>query len=211
MNLKVILIAGTVIVILSGALAIQQVRLERTIEERDQAISYSLSKDDSLEYMTTKLGQVTSRSIVQDLTIRNLQKLVTDRDLAWIKEIKGINKRMNNVEQIASTTARAVATFKIPLGDTTIFSLDSLQQKFKTFDNQNKWIRLRGLILSDTVVVKPEVSVPLQSVVYWERQKGFLGLRWFGKKEWFQQTKSDNPYVTITEDELIRVSKRKPK
>lgn len=217
LSLKSVIGLGAVIMILMVVLAIQQSRLEIAVTERDQAIQFSQAKDDSLVQLTTTLGQVTTRSEVQELTIRNLERLQADKELSWIKEIRGVNKKLNNVEQIMSTTLKAVATFKIGLQDTIIHLQppdssgipSSIQAQF--FDNENEWFGIRGYILPDTLVVIPEVYVPLNSIVYWERKKGFLGLRWFGRKEWFKQTTTPNPYVTITQDKLIRVSKRKPK
>src|SRR5690606_13403794 len=111
LNTKIITIAGGVIFVLIGLLAWRQTAYERAKTELDQAIQYNLAKDDTLEYMTTKLGQVTSRSRVQELTIRNLERLQADKELKWLKYIEGINKRMNNVEQIMTTTARVVGNF----------------------------------------------------------------------------------------------------
>lgn len=209
-------IIGFILVSALGAIiGIQQRALEKARTEREQAIQFSNSKSDSLEYLETKLGQASAKSDVLDLTIRNLRQLQQDKDLAWIKQIEGINKRMNNVEQIVSTTARAVGTFRIGLKDTVIniVPVDSAAApnsvRSLAFDNHNKWFRLKGFIMPDTLVVTPEIYVPLQSVVYWERKR-FLGLK-IGRKDWFKQTTSPNPYVKITEDKLIRVSKHKPK
>lgn len=226
MNIKPLIILTIVSLFAIGLCAYLQLRLEIALTERDQAIQYSLSKDDTLEYLTTKLGQVTSRSRVQDLTIRNLERLQADKELRWLKHIEGINKRMNNVEQIMTTTARVVGSFNIPLRDTSISLQDGTGlTSGRIFDNKYEWFHLKGIILEDSLLVTPDVPVPLQSVLYWQRElwpkirtkKGtegekdkFIGLR-IGKKEWFKQTTSINPYVRITEDKLIRVSKRKPK
>lgn len=216
MNLKFISICIAIIIGLAGLLALAQARLQEAREERDQAIKYSISKDDSLVHMKTKLGQASARSEVLDLTVQNLKRLQSDKELAWIKEIEGIKKGLKNVEQIISTTATVASTFDVGLKDTTIYKppaqgklgVDSIFAK--AFDNGNQWIRLKGYILPDTLVITPRVNVPLQSVVYWQRKKWIFGLR-LGKKEWFKQTTSLNPYVTITEDKLIRVSKHAPK
>src|SRR5690606_2869448 len=200
------------IFVLIGLLAWRQTAYERAKTELDQAIQYNLAKDDTLEYMTTKLGQVTSRSRVQELTIRNLERLQADKELKWLKYIEGINKRMNNVEQIMTTTARVVGNFSIPLRDTIIFLQDGTEPTSgRIFDNKYEWFHLKGIILEDSLLVTPDVPVPLQSVLYWQRElwpkirikKGaegekdkFIGLR-IGKKEWFKQTTSVNPYVRI--------------
>lgn len=212
MNLKAILISTGLVLVLGSLLALQTHRLKTVKAERDQVIDYHNSKDVLVQQLTTKLGQASVRSEVLDLTVRNLQKLQSDKDLQWLKQIEGINKRMNNVEQVVSTTAQVVGNFKIGLRDTTIFQQDTskILNSFHAlaFDNHNQWISLRGYIMPDTLLVTPRVTVPLQSVVYWEREK-ILGLK-IGSKSWFKQTTSPNPYVTITEDKLIQVSK-KPK
>lgn len=215
---KIIAASWIAILVLGGLLAWKQTQLEIAQVEREQAVQYSLAKDDSLVIMKTTTGQLAARSNVLELTIRNLERLQADRDLQWLQTIEGINKRMNNIEEISTTTAHVVGTFKIPLQDTTIFIQDEDGEVFgHIFDNQYEWFRLRGITYLDTLIVTPEVPVPLQSVVYWERRQwpvifnGKLKGPRIGRKEWYKQTTSPNPYVTITEDKLIRVTKKKRK
>lgn len=215
MNLRIISFCVVLIIVLSIISLSVWNKYQTAVQERDQVIQFSLAQGDSIHQMSTKLGQASARSRLQDLTVSNLRRLQHQKDLAWLKQIEGINKRMNNVEQISTTTARLMTTFSTGLRDTTVsVPLDSggvvRTIPARAFDNKNKWISLKGLVMPDTLIVTPIVNVPLQSVVYWQRKRSRL--LWFriGRKEWFKQTTSENPYVTITEDKLIQVSK-KPK
>src|SRR5690554_3066904 len=195
------IIAAVMIVILF-------LKVENLIIERDQAIQYSLAKDDSIQYLQTKLGQAAAKSKVQDLTINNLRRLQEDKELAWIRQIEGVNRRLNNVEQISSTTAQAVGSFKMGLRDSIIYADEDVSKvnpiSVSFFSFEDNWANIKGYFADSAYISDLRIDLKLQSVVYWERKHRFLGIR-FGKKQWFQQTTTDNPYVTILDDQLIRV------
>jgi hypothetical protein len=180
------------------------------------ALSSSLVKnvvrpavDDSLQTYKTERGQLVATVEVQDLTIKNLQKLQDDPRLSWIKEIDAVNKRLNNVEQISQYTAKVVGNFKIPLRDTTIFVNDS-SFKVRTFDNHDQWLRVSGVVTPDTVEVIPFVKVNIKSVLIWERERWpgkKFGLR-VGRKQYSSHGMTDNPYATITRMEVTDIVKK---
>lgn len=206
---KIIVIQVGVIVLTISALIVMGNLLGTAIEERDQAVSFTLAKDDTIQYLTTKNGQISAQTHVQELTIRNMRRLQSDERLSWIRNFEGINKRMSNLESATRTTAVAVANFKIPLGDTTIIMPDSTKVHARTFDNHNEWYRIKGFVAGDTLVTTPEVTVPLESVIYLgKRTKKILFFR-VGPREVLSETTSPNPFVKITKSEVIRVTKRK--
>lgn len=226
-NLKLIAGLGAVILLLSTLLAVSLSETSRVKSERDQAIQYTKSTQDTLVRRTTKLGQESVRSKSLGLSLNVLQQLREDDRIAWVKQFEGVHKRMNNLEQISSTTAIVSAEFKTGLKDTLITtnrflssvdSSSSLGTTFlaRTFDNKDKWIHITGLIFPDTVIINATAEVVLQSVLYWERKKWpkikvgkkDFGPRW-GRKEWFKETTSPNTYITITKDELIQVGSKK--
>lgn len=79
------------------------------------------------------------------------------------------------------------------------------------FNNHNEWIHVYGTISRlDTVEVTVDVTVPIESVVLWEKKKLFGVIpNPFARKRWFMEAASPNPYVKITESTIIRTSKRK--
>jgi hypothetical protein len=208
MSIKITAILIIALVAVVGALGIVLTKLERAQEERDQAVDFSNARQDSIAYLTTKTGQESAKTTVLDLTIRNLRRLQSDERIAWVRQFDGIKHDLRNLEQATRTTARLVAEFKIPMGDTTIILPDSTRVQAKTFDNHNEWFRLRGVVTADTLVATPEVTVPLESVLYWERPHKVLGVR-YGRKKWVNETTSPNPYVKITKSEIIRVGRKK--
>lgn len=223
-NLKLITILGGIILFLSFMLAASLASRSRIMDERDQAVEFSTSQSDSLKRTTTKLGQESVRSKVLDQSNRNLIKLSEDTRISWIKQFSAIHKRMNNLEQLSSTSANFSTEFKSNLSDTVIHVLDlthfskdsSTIQILRKFDNKDPWIRVRGTIFPDSIDIKASGVVKLQSVVYWERNrwpkirigKKEIGPR-IGSKVWYKETTSPNPYITITEDELIKVGRRR--
>jgi hypothetical protein len=205
--MRIIIILSTLILLLITVLTIVVRQLQTVKEERDQAIDYTLQKDDSIQYLKTKNGQVSAKAYVQELTIRNLKKLSESKDLAWIKQFEGVHKRLNNVEQATKLTADVVGNFKIPLRDTTIINLDSSVTKAHTFNNKDKWFPIKGIIFTDSITTTSKIPVPLESILLWERPHRFLGIR-FGKKSWSNQTSSPNPYVKITDNKIVRIGKK---
>ncbi len=218
MQIKIISILGGAVILLWVTLALLIKRLDTVKTQRDQAIEFSNSRQDSLEYFKNAWGRETARSAVLDLTLRNAQRLQSDERLAWVRQFESVNKRMNNLESATRTVARTVGTFSIPTqpvdttgfdkwwNDSTFWQTEDLALT-RTFDNRDEWIRLQGTITDDTVVVRANALVPIENVVVFERKK-ILGLR-IGRKQWFSETASPNPYVTITESTVIRVGKRK--
>ena len=221
-NLKMYAILGGTIVLLGLALGFMWDTLQRVKTERDQAVEFNNATQDSLRYFKNGWGRETARSAVLDLTLRNAQRLQSDERLAWVRQFESVNKRMNNLESATRTVAQAVGSFTMPLKDTSLIlsgwlndstwlalgdTADRAPTPARVFDNTNEWIRVRGIITDDTVTVRVNTKVPIESVVVFERKK-VLGLK-IGRKQWFQETASPNPYVRITESTVIRVSKRK--
>jgi hypothetical protein len=208
MQIKAILILSAIIIGMSGAMVIAWRQLNKARDERDQAVEFNNIRDDSLQYFRNKAGHEVARAQVSELSASNARAMLEDERLAWIRNFESVNKRLNNIEQASRTTAVAMGNFRIPLRDTMILNIDSFLTKVKTFDNHNEWFRIRGMVLEDTVVTTPIIPVPLQSVLTWQRKRKLLGIR-FGRKQWFSETASENPYVKITKHEVIRVGKKK--
>lgn len=200
---------GALIIILCTVVTFAIKRSILNAKERDQAIAFNLATQDSLKTYKTERGQLVAAIEVQELTIRNLQRLEDDPRVSWIKEIEAVNKRLNNVEQVSQYTAKVVSNFKIPLRDTTIFINDSTF-KVRTFDNHDQWLRVSGVVTPDTVEVIPFVKVNIKSVLIWERERWpgkKFGLR-IGQKTYSTHAMTDNPYATITGMEITEIVRK---
>lgn len=204
---KLILIMGGTIIALIASLTFAQKRIQTLKIDRDQAIAFNNARADSLERYKNKYGIVVSRAEVLDLSLRNMQKMREDERLFWLREFESLNKRLNNVEQASRVTAEIVGNFKIPIQEVPIYRGDSLFQ-VRTFDNEDPWLRVSGVILKDSIEVIPNVKLDIKTVFLWERKK-FLGLK-IGRKEFYAEVLTDNPYATIRSVEVTRVSRRRP-
>jgi hypothetical protein len=210
MLLKTKLLIGTsALILIMGAIIFFGYRQNHRLRlERDQAISFDLARQDTVKQIRQENGKLVSQVEVQDLTIRNTRQLQSDERLTWITQFESVNKRLNNVEQASRFTAKVVANFKIPLRDTTIVMADSTVQHIRTFDNHDEWVRVSGVIMPDTIEVIPYVKIQIKAVLLWERKHKFLGIR-FGKKEYFAEGMTDNPYATITGMEVTKIGKKR--
>lgn len=205
---RILLISIIAMFIMGGIIMGLGVALDNATTDRDQAIDLVKHKDDTVSYYQNKLDRETARSSVIELSARNASRLRDTRELEWLRQFEGVNKRLNNVEQASKVTARVVGNFKIPLGDTTIFNFDNTMVKARKFDNKDKWLRNWGIVLPDTVVSHVTMDVPIESAIFWQRKHKFLGMR-FGKKLWTSEAASPNPYAHITENKIIRIGKKK--
>lgn len=213
MQTKIILVGIIILLLLGGGFITVSFLYKQAIDERDQAISFNNARGDSLKHFVNKAGEASVRASVSDLSAANARKMADDERLSWIRKFEAVNKRLNNIEQATRTTAVATANFRIPLRDTIIwkkFNLnkDSTQVLARSFDNHIEWFRIRGFVLSDTVVTDPYVPIELQTVFLWERKRKILGIR-FGRKQWFSESASTNPYVEIKKHEVIRIGRKK--
>lgn len=190
--------------------AIYIVHLERSIDtlktEKSDVTQFAKGPD-STTYYKNKHGQEVAKNEAQTLSYRDLVALRETDRLAWINGFENLNKRANNLEQAQRTFMTVMTNFKIPLRDTTIVNADSSVTHARRFDNHNKWISLKGTIFPDTLDIDPIVSVPLNTVVYYQRKK-IIFFR-IGKKTYFTESTSDNPYVKITRSEVTRVEKKR--
>lgn len=205
---KIYIGVGILVMAMGAAIFLLTKQNKRLRLEKNQAISFDLARQDTIKIIRNENGKLSARIEVEDLTNRNLRALREDDRLFWITQLDIVNKRMNNVEQVSRTTARVVGNFKIPLRDTTIFVNDSLPQRVRTFDNHDKWLRVSGIITPDTIEVVPFVNIEIKTVIVWQRKHKLLGIR-FGKKQYFGESVTENPYATITNMEITRIGRKR--
>jgi hypothetical protein len=207
MNTKAILVSLVVVIIILQNVIVFQVRkISRLKEERKQVIDFSNSQKQQLTYYQNKLERETAKVGVLNLTLNSARDLINNERLAFVQQFNGVNKRLNNLEQVSRTTALVVSEWRIPLRDTVLVNIDSTLTTARVFSYADSLNRVSGIIVGDQITPKIEIMVPLQGVVYWERRK-ILGLR-IGRKKWFSDITSTNPAVKIKEHEVIKVTKR---
>lgn len=215
---KLTLFLAVIVMILGMSLTFMAKRISTLKEERDQSLDYIKSKDDSITYYVNAYGRQTARLKTSELTNRNMKELMETRELEWVKQFKSVKKNAKNLESASQISAVATGLFSIPLSDmaidvgvkdSNIVTIDTLHLcPTRHFDNHYEWFRIQGTVTADSIVVTPMVPIKLESVVVWERKRKFLGIR-CGKKEYYGESSSPNPYVTITENKIIRVGRKK--
>lgn len=215
---KLTLFLAVIVMILGTSLSFMVKRISTLKEERDQSLDYIKSKDDSITYYVNAYGRQTARLKTSELTNRNMKELMETRELEWVKQFKSVKKNANNLESASQVSAVATGEFLIPLNNIS-WTIDASDSNIvmrdtvhfcppRHFDNHNEWFRIQGKVTTDSIVVTPMVPIKLESVVTWERKRKFLGIR-FGKKEYYSEISSPNPYVEITEVKVIRVGRKK--
>lgn len=207
---RIALAMAVLLALCTGVIIFQEKEISNLKTEKQGVIDLAkLGTDSVVTYYKNRLNRETARTSAILLSSRDAADLKNTKDLAFIKQFDALNRRMNNLDQATSTTAKLVANFQIALGDTAIHVYhhgDTSTIKGRKFNNHNKWIELKGVVYPDSIHIDPVVNVPLESVDYWQRNK-ILFLR-IGKKKWFHETTSPNPYVHITKNEVIRIAKR---
>lgn len=225
--------AGALVLIgaLIGMLWMNEQKIQRLKSDNAELVDLSNARGDSLKTFRLANGQKATRTTVLDLSRRNANAVANDERIAWTKKF---GHKPKQLEEAAKTDMVADATFTIQFdtiaklrdpviwlsndslylqirGRTLNVTRDGLEPKTlcpeRTFDNHYEWFRIHGRVTADTLIVDLSVPVPLECVVIWERKK-ILGLR-IGKKEWFKETTSANPHVTITKDEITRIGKKR--
>lgn len=174
--------------------------LQKARKERGQATEFALSNAAQVTWYKNKMGVETAKIKVLELTTANLKRLQESERLAFVKELAGVKRNLRNVAMIQ--------TGDLTIRDTTTILMRERLGGGKFFADSTKYTTTYGSVSGDTIKINRVEVVPLQGAVLWERRKGFLGLRWFGKKEYHFHLSSPNPNVRITGLELIQVNKK---
>lgn len=195
-----------VVVAMTAFIIRQKNTIDRLKVEKREAIEYAKNDSSVVVWYRNKLNLEVSKVGVLNLSLSNTRQLLETERLNFVKTFDGVNKRLNNLEHASQTTLEAVGNFRMGLKDSTL-RVDDSSMTVRKFDNNNGWFHISGYVARDTIIVHPQFNMTMQSVLYWKRKK-ILGLR-IGRKEYFKETTSLNPFVHITRDEFITVGKRK--
>jgi len=206
LSVKLIALLFALVLILTGIVATLKRKVETLSEERSQAIEFANTQTKAVSIYKTKWNNEAAQVQVLQLSLNNAKELVSNERIAFVRQFSGINKRLNNLEQISTTTATIIKEWQLPLRDTTLVNIDSTILHGKTFSYSDSLNRIYGIVQGNQIIPKIEITVPLQGAVHWERKR-VLGLR-VGRKQWFSDITSTNPLVKIRQHELIKVSRK---
>jgi hypothetical protein len=166
-----------------------------------QVVSYALSQRDSAIMYKNRYGQAVYQIQTQRLDQETMAKL--RRDLVDItSRFNGLNKKLNNVEQLSQVTLTAVGNLQGSVTDTVVVR-DSVSVNAFQFAAQDKWFTVTGLVIPEQkkVEVTPSFTANVYAVSYWQRKR-ILGLR-IGKKEYKSEITSDNPYLKFSDYKVV--------
>jgi hypothetical protein len=206
METKIILVSVLLIAILSGVVVMQEKKISQLHTERSQALAFANVEKSNTIFYKNKFGRETAKTQILDLSLRNVRELRNSDRLKFIEQFEGINNRLNNLVEVSQSNARFVREFKLPLRDTFLLNVDSTLLPAKVFSYKDSLNNISGTIIGKEIKPHVEITVPLQGAMYWQRKK-VLGLR-IGRKKWFSDLTSTNPFVKIRSQEIIRISRK---
>jgi len=197
------------IAILSGVVVMQEKKISQLHTEREQALAFANVEKSGTTFYKNKLGRETAKTQILDLSLCNARELRNSDRLNFISQFDGINNRLNNLVEVSQSNARFIRDFKLPLRDTFLLNVDSTNKTLlpaKVFSYKDSLNNISGTIIGKEIKPHIEITVPLQGAMYWQRKK-ILGLR-IGRKKWFSDLTSTNPFVKIKSQEVIRISRK---
>lgn len=176
-------------------------------EQNKQITQYAIQKSMEVEYYKLENGQLVATKDAAILDLKTVKKLSEDKDLQWIKQFEGIKKNLRNLETATQINTETIASMKGNITDTVVV-VDSTEHRAFSFDNSDKWMEVKGVVIPDlkTVDTFIKVQVPIEGVMFWKRKK-VVGLR-IGSKEWSSEFTSPNPYTKITTLNQILIKRR---
>jgi len=168
----------------------------------NEVVDYALIARDSAIVYKNKYNQAVTQVEASRLDKETIGKLRGDLE-EITSRFDGINKKLNNVEQLSKATINAVAEFKGELADTVIVK-DSIDRPAYKFEVGDQYFHVEGLAIPSLkqVTIKPTFAAEIYAATYWKRKHKFLGIR-FGKKEYRSEITSDNPYLTIPKYKVV--------
>jgi hypothetical protein len=209
MKLNIITSLAAIIALLCISLTVQTCRVNEALEEntilqadRDGALEYAIQQQDSMVVYKNKLGNQIARTKTIEVSLGNIIRLRNSERLSHLKQFEALKKKLTNLEQSVTIDAEInkdsikVVTVHIPCQDSL---------KVFHYERKDEWNTISAMVVD---IPKFEIKVPIRAVVYWQRKKKFLWWR-VGKKEWYFESYSPNPLVSVTDQELIRVAKKK--
>jgi len=211
MNVRVISLLIVVILLLAFVIGRYHIMYTRMKSEKENVMKLHSNKMQEVEVYKNRLNNVISRNEAVTLENRTIRQMVKDGDLGELKQLEGLNKRMNNLEFVYKITARALDSVRIRLQDTTRLYVDtngdSVYYRSTSFKYSDKWTSFKGVQVSpDSLSLTYSVTAPMTGAMFWKRKHPILWV--FSKKEFFGEVYCENPHVVIPKLVNIKVSKK---
>ncbi len=207
-RIQIMVIIGVVFAILIATIGVLESKLNRTRENYAGALDLAKHHSDSSTFYKNELGRETARNHAMQITQNNLHELIKTKELAWITQFAGVNKKVSNVEAALQVNAAALASLSLSVGDTTTV-VHGDTTKAKKWGYRDEFNFIHGTLIGDTTaLITARIRTPLQGVIYQgKRTKKFLFIR-YGPREVLTELASPNPWVKIENLEYIKIQKR---
>lgn len=174
-------------------------------EEKAQLIEVADKNKRAAETYINLHGAEVSKNETLQLSLDNAQELNKRNELGNLKQFQGLRKNIKNLEAVVQIKNTIIQDLRLKNYDSVIVILaDTIP--VKKFSYSDEFNSIKGIVKDDTSELVVNVKVPIEGVVYWERKKKFWFIR-YGKKTYYSEFTSRNPWVTIENHETTIIKK----
>jgi len=215
MNIRLAITITVLLLLIGGGITIEVLRRENAVlrQEKEQLVKAASDSGRIARTYINLYGQAVSKNNVLELTHRNA-RAIQAQELAFTRLFEGVKKNLKNLETAFRSQSEVLIKLKLKNSDTLIVQphadapADTITAThFSYGDNYNI---IQGLVLSDTTQLDGYIAVPIDGVNYWQRKHKFIFKNWrIGKKQYFSEMTSPNPWVHITQHEFINIGRKK--
>jgi hypothetical protein len=186
--LQLIFIGMVALLMYSGLRMIARKSNQEQIIEKIEAVQ------NRLETIKAKDGRIAYSAPVNVSSEAEVKTLRTD----LMKEIQNLNIRLKQAQQFTKVNTEFHLNTTTKVHDS--IAVDSV--KIKVFEYEDKFNRIHGLLIGDSVKTDILVRDSLSQVVYWKRS-------WFlGRKHYCQIVTSSNPCVQVKYLENLTIRRK---
>jgi len=223
MNIRIVIAVVIVLLLVSMGSSIGYLyqRLGEVTVERNDALQMANDSGRVARTYINLFGNEVSKNRVIGASLFSLKSLRESDEARHLKQFAGLKKNFSNLE--TSIRVDAVARFRatltpLPEGSTPVWAAITPGMENDAADTSlvgvginsqyvDKYNVLNVTQWLDSTVVTGMIHVPFDGVVYWERKTKFLWFR-VGKKIHYSEFTSPNPWVHISQQEVMVVRKR---
>ena len=210
MKLRIILIVA-VIALAAGNWKLYSLYVGMRSEKENVQSLYS-NKTNEIEVYKSRDGQMVTRNEAVSIENKTLKQIIKDGQFSQVKNLEGLNKRMNNLETLYQLSLTVQDSLRLKLqielkkyiaenGDTVLFQATN-------FKYSDKWSNFKASqVTPDSADFIYTVSTgDVTGAFYWKRKHPILWV--FSKKEYWGEVTAENPHVAIPKLTNIRVGKK---
>ena len=217
MNIRLAITITVLLLLIGGGITIEMQRRKIAVlhQENEQLVKVASDSGRMARTYINLYGKSISKNNVLDLTLRNA-RAIQAQELVFVKQFEGVKKNLKNLEAAFHSQSQVLINLKLKTRDTTIIkhhhgdTIKSDSIDAKTLYYQDDYNFVSGLVTSDSTQLYAEISVPIDGVTYWQRKHKFIFKNWrIGKKQYFSEMTSANPWVHITQHEFINIGRKK--